>query len=215
MKENIFFDLDGTLTDPGLGITNSVLHALSYYGIREDDRSKLNAFIGPPLADSFEKFYGFSHERALEAIGHFREYFENTGIFENALYHGVPEMLSALKEKGATLVLATSKPELFAERILEHFGILSYFDFVCGATMDEKERSTKDEVLSYALEKSGSDPGKSVMVGDRKYDIISARSFGLATVGVLYGYGSREELSHAGAQVLCESVEQCKEVLLK
>ena len=214
MKENVFFDLDGTLTDPGIGITNSVLHALSFYGIREESRSKLNAFIGPPLVDSFQSIYGFSHERALEAIGLFREYFEKTGIFENALYDGVPEMLRALKEKGATLILATSKPELFALRILDHFGILSYFDFVCGATMDEKERSTKEEVLSYALKKSGADPRKSVMVGDRKYDILSAHFFGLSSVGVLYGYGSREELSQAGAQELCQSVEECKEVLL-
>ena len=142
--KNFFFDLDGTLTDPGLGITNSVQKALLAYGIREENREKLYPFIGPPLADSFIRYYGFTPERAQEAIGHFRAYFSVKGIFENQLYDGIPQLLDALKKKGKKIVLATSKPEEFAIRILKHFDLFSYFDFVCGAHMDVKEPRGED-----------------------------------------------------------------------
>ncbi len=213
--KNFFFDLDGTLTDPGLGITNSVMYSLKTYGIEETDREKLYTFIGPPLVDSFMEHYGFTREEGYEATRRFQTYFREKGLFENEVYPGIPELLSALKESGDRVILATSKPEEFSLRILEHFELLGYFDLVCGATMDEKTRSRKEDVLSYALEKSGADPKDSFMIGDRKFDILAGKHFGLTTVGVLYGYGDRPELSEAGADRICGSVKDLKELLLK
>lgn len=212
MKRFLFFDLDGTLTDPGIGITNSVMYALKSYGIVEEDREKLYPFIGPPLVDSFQKYYGFTREEGFEATRRFQEYFSQTGIYENAVYPGIPEILGFLCEKGFSPVLATSKPEPFALRILEHFSLLPYFSFVCGSTMDEKTRSEKADVIAYALSQTGADPEKTWMIGDRKYDILGGKAFGMKTVGVLYGYGSREELAEAGADHLCQSVSELKEV---
>lgn len=215
MKKVIFFDLDGTLTDPAVGITNSVMYALRSYGIEENDREKLYPFIGPPLVDSFGKYYGFSEEKGREATFRFQEYFSQKGLFENEVYDGIPEMLCALKEKGECLSLATSKPEVFALRILEHFDLQRYFDFVCGAEIDEKTRCRKDDVLCYALEKTGADPACSLMVGDREYDILAGRKFGMGTVGVLYGFGDRRELEAAGAHRIAESVPELGEILMK
>lgn len=215
MKKVIFFDLDGTLTDPSLGITNSVMYALRSYGIEENDREKLYPFIGPPLVDSFEKYYGFPEEKGREATFRFQEYFSQKGLYENEVYEGIAQMLSALKEKGLILSLATSKPEEFAVRILEHFDLKRYFDFVCGAAMDEKTRCRKDDVLLYALEKTGADPSLSVMVGDREYDVLAGNKFGLSTVGVLYGFGDRKELENAGADRIAQSVSELKEILMQ
>lgn len=214
MKNTILFDLDGTLTDPGRGITNSVTYALSKFGIEENDREKLYPFIGPPLYDSFVKYYGMSHDDANLAITYYREYFAPTGIFENEVYHGVSDMLKNLRANGKTLVLATSKPEEFARSILEHFDLGKYFDFVSGATMDEK-RNKKDEVIAYALSQFGIDPDDGVMVGDRKYDIEGGHKNGLTTVGVLFGYGSHSELVGAGADKIAGSVSELEEILLK
>lgn len=211
----VFFDLDGTLTDPGEGITNSVRNALKVYGFEGMTKESLYPFIGPPLADCFQKYYGLTPEESQEAIVHFRAYFSTKGIFENEVYEGIPEMLCALKKAGKQIVLCTSKPEEFARRILEHFHLTEYFDQICGAAMDEKSRVHKDDVLRYALEKSGADPKKSVMVGDRRFDMESGKKFGLGTLGVSYGYGSREELSSAGADRICDTVENCKEILLQ
>jgi len=213
MSKFIFFDLDGTLTDPGLGITNSVMYALSTYGIVETDREKLYPFIGPPLVDSFEKYYGFPHEKGLEAVKRFQTYFSRQGIFENQLYESIPALLSDLKEAGYQLVLATSKPEEFALRILEHFSIRAYFCAVSGATMDEVSRFKKDDVIAHAMGLVGASPEACTMVGDREYDILGGKKFGMKTVGVLYGYGSREELEKAGADSLCATVEDCRKVL--
>lgn len=214
MRDTIFFDLDGTITDPGTGITNSVAYALSKFGIEENDRKKLYPFIGPPLYDSFVNYYGMSHDDAKLAIAYYREYFAPIGIFENEVYDGVYDMLRSLKANGKTLVLATSKPEKFARSILEHFDLEKYFDLVFGATMDEK-RNKKDEVIAYALAESGTDPDNGVMVGDRKYDICGGRKNGLLTVGVLFGYGSRSELSEAGADHIVESVYELQKLLLE
>ena len=214
MKKVIFFDLDGTLTDPSIGITNSVMYSLKTYGIEETDREKLYPFIGPPLVDSFGKYYGFSEEKGREATFRFQEYFSKKGLFENEVYEGIPSLLRRLKEKGETVALATSKPEVFALRILEHFDLKRYFDFVCGATMDEKTRCRKDEVLLYALETADADPTSSVMVGDREYDILAGRKFGLSTVGVLYGFGDREELEKAGSDRIAETVSELETLLL-
>ena len=210
----ILFDLDGTLTDPGEGITRSVAHALRHFGIEVTDRTTLYPFIGPPLLDSFRRYYGFSDEQAAQAVGWFREYFETTGLFENTVYPGVPEMLAALTAAGKRLVLATSKPEVFARRILEHFSLASYFTYIAGANMDET-RTRKADVVAYALESAGvADASRAVMVGDREYDVLGAREAGLSTVGVLYGYGSRAELEQAGAIAIASSVDQLQAVLL-
>lgn len=211
--KNYFFDLDGTLTDSADGIINSVIYALKKFGIEETDRKALRSFVGPPLKDSFAERYGFSPEKAEEALLCFRERFTSIGIFENSLYPGIPEVLSALRERGARVILATSKPEVFAKRILDHFDLTQYFDHICGANLDESNRVEKDEVLQYALEKSGADPADSCMIGDRRYDMEAGRKLGLSTVGVLYGYGSRGELEAAGADVICETVEQLREAL--
>ena len=208
-----FFDLDGTLTDSADGIINSVLYSLKTFGIEETDREALRSFVGPPLKDSFMERYGFSPKQAEEALLRFRERFASIGIFENSPYEGIRELLSHLHLRGDRVILATSKPEEFAKRILDHFDLTPYFDHICGANMDESHRVEKEDVLQYALEESGADPGASFMIGDRKYDVEAGRKFGFSTVGVLYGYGSREELEAAGADMLCETVEQLKEVL--
>ncbi|EEG74445.1 HAD family hydrolase [[Clostridium] hylemonae] len=209
----ILFDLDGTVTDPGIGITNSVMHALRKFGIIEEDRSRLYKFIGPPLADSFRQFYEFSEEETARGIEYYREYFTDKGIFENEVYEGMEELLAALNRQGRKLIIATSKPEVFAERILEHFHLDSYFSFVAGATMDEK-RVKKAEVIAYALESCGiSDLSGVLMIGDRKHDVIGAHEAGVDVMGVLHGYGSREELEKAGADYIVENVEEIKKFL--
>ena len=196
------FDLDGTLTDPALGITNSVMHALEKYDIHVEDRSELYPFIGPPLDYSFKTFYGFTDEQAIQAIKYYREYFSVTGLFENKVYDGIPETLEELKNKGVIIALATSKPYEFSVRILEHFDLMKYFDFVGAATMDGKI-SKKEDVISNLLEKMGADDKASIlMIGDRYHDIDGAKANGLKSAGVLWGYGSQEELKNAGADYL-------------
>lgn len=208
MKYRYFlFDLDGTLTDPGVGITNSVMHALSKYGIEVDDRSSLYPFIGPPLTDSFSRYFGFSEEQALEAVDHYREYFRDKGLFENEVYEGIPEMLGELKQRGAVIALATSKPYEFSVRILEHFGLHQYFDHIGAATMDGSI-SRKADVIEHLLSGLGSiDRSSVIMIGDRDQDINGARANGLTSLGVLWGYGSEEELKGAGADFLASAPE--------
>lgn len=206
------FDLDGTLTDPGEGITRSVAYALSFFGIEVKDRTALYPFIGPPLVDSFSTFYGFSPEQARQAVERYREYFSRQGIFENELYPGIKELLEDLKRHGVRILLASSKPELYARKILEHFQLLPFFDFVAAATMDDT-RSKKTDVVRYALESCGISPDRAVMIGDRHHDIEGAKDNTLESIGVLWGYGSREELSAAGATLLAESVPQLASLL--
>lgn len=210
----VFFDLDGTLTDPGAGITNSVAYALERYGIHVADRRTLYPFIGPPLVDSFMRFYDFSPADARAAVDVYREYFADRGIFENELYPGIPALLERLRAAGRRLVIATSKPEPFALRIAEHFGIAQFFDCVAGAAMDET-RTAKWEVVEYALGRCGSpDPAAVLMVGDREHDVQGAARCGVATLGVLYGYGSRAELTDAGAVAVAETVEAVGDYIL-
>ena len=211
--KNYFFDLDGTLTDSAEGIINSVIYALATYGIEEKDRDALTSFVGPPLGEALMNRYGFSKEKAEEAVSRFRVRFSSIGIFENALYEGITEVLAGLKERGDRVILATSKPEVFACRILDHFDLTRFFDFICGADIENNCRLEKEEVLLYALEISASDPSQSYMIGDRKYDMEAGRKLGLSTVGVLYGYGTRDELAEAGAEVICETVNDLKEIL--
>ena len=203
MIHTIFFDLDGTLTDSAPGIIHSVQYALKKYGI-EAEENDLRSFIGPPLVHSFQDRFGFDHDKALEAVAYYREYFTAGGMFENSVYPGVEEMLQKLKEEGLMLAVATSKPELFSKQILEHFALTRYFDFIGGAAMDET-RTTKVEVLSYALQELQVDPAKAVMIGDRENDMEAASLLGTESIGVLYGYGSKEELANAGAKVFADT----------
>jgi len=210
----IFFDLDGTLTDPGLGITKSVAYALKYWNIEVAELERLYPFIGPPLMESFQKFYGFTPAQSEEALYKYREYFGVTGLFENEVYPGIPELLQSLKDKGHILSLATSKPEEYSVRILERFDLLKYFDFVAGATMDEK-RVRKDEIIAYALEHFDiKDKNYVIMIGDREHDILGAKANGLKSIGVLYGYGNLEELQSAGADRIAEDVAGLQKLLL-
>ncbi len=205
MYQYILFDLDGTLTDPGLGITNSVMYALKKYNIEVEDRSSLYPFIGPPLAESFEKYYGFSKEESEKAVDYYREYFSDTGLYENEVYPGIESLLMRLKEQNKTIILATSKPEFFAIKILKHFHLDQYFDFIAGATMDQT-RVKKSDVISYALEQCNiSNLSSAIMIGDREQDITGAQMSGLHSIGVLYGYGNLSELSDAGATYIAHS----------
>ena len=205
MYDTILFDLDGTLTDPGEGITNSVAYALKKYDIEVADKRELYKFIGPPLKDSFMKYYGFVESKAEEAIAYYREYFRDTGIFENRVYEGVEDMLKKLHDDGKKIVLATSKPEEFALRILEHFDLKKYFQVVAGASMDSS-RSKKGDVIAYAISVCDNfHKDTSVMIGDREHDIIGAKENGLKSIGVLYGYGDENELKTAGADYIASS----------
>ena len=196
------FDLDGTLTDPGIGITNSVMYALRKFGISVSGRSELYSFIGPPLGESFQKQYGFSEEQSRQAVEYYREYFRAGGIFENTVYDGIPELLKELKRKGVTVALATSKPYEFAVQILKHFDLYQYFDYFGAADMDGTV-SKKEDVIARLLKQFGDAASSSIlMIGDRAQDIAGARANGLPSAGVLWGYGSREELQSAGTDHL-------------
>jgi len=211
--DTILFDLDGTLTDPAIGITNSVMHALKKYGITVEDRRELYKFIGPPLHESFEKFYGFSRDEALQAVEYYREYYRDRGIYENALYGGIEDLLKNLYDSGKKIILATSKPEVFAKEILRYFNIEKYFFYAAGANLDGS-LTDKAEVIEYALREGGvSDKSAAVMVGDREHDIIGANKNGLNSIGVLFGYGSSEELENAGATYIAETVENLSELI--
>ncbi len=211
-KSTILFDLDGTLTDPMIGITKSVQYALKKYGIIEEDLWNLTKFIGPPLSHSFQKYYGFSEEEARQAVIYYREYFAPIGKFENVVYDGIPEMLALLKETGFTLAVATSKPEVFAKDILVHFELDQYFDFIGGALLNG--RTDKAEVIAYVLDTLKVEKEDVIMVGDREHDIIGAVKNQLDSVGVLYGYGDRVEHEAAGAGYVVETVEELKKYLL-
>lgn len=215
-KTHILFDLDGTLTDPKEGITKSVQYALKHYNIQVDDLDTLCPFIGPPLTDSYKKFYGFTDEQAWEGVLIYREYFSDRGWHENKEYEGIREMLEALKNSGKILMVATSKPEEFAVKILEHFNLAQYFDFIGGADMEET-RSRKGDVVRYVLEYSGlgaEAAERAVMVGDREHDVLGARECGIDCVGVLYGYGSRQELEACKAAWVVDNVKELEELLL-
>lgn len=213
--EYILFDLDGTITDPGIGITNSVMHALDKYGIKVSDRSELYKFIGPPLWESFEKYYGFSKEEAIKAVEFYREYYRDKGIFENLVYEGFEDLLKLLEANGKTLIVATSKPEVFAKKILEHFNLVKYFTFIAGGNL-EGTRVNKDDIITYALESCKiPDKSKVIMIGDREHDIIGAKKNNIHSLGVLFGYGNREELENAGADYIAETVADIGRILLE
>ncbi|MDE6056344.1 MAG: HAD family hydrolase [Lachnospiraceae bacterium] len=219
MFQYILFDLDGTLTDPKLGITSSVQYALRALGIEEPSLDKLEPFIGPPLADSFREFYGLDEERIVTAIAKYRERFNNQGIYENEIYPGIAEMLAALKASGKKLSIASSKPTEFVERILDYFAIRTYFDVIIGSNMDGT-RSKKEEVVEEALRQmlpGGMTPAEKkaavAMVGDRRFDIEGAKEHGITSVGVSFGYAPEGELEQAGADFIVDTVDALSEVL--
>lgn len=219
MYNYILFDLDGTLTDPKLGITSSVQYALRALGIEEPSLDRLEPFIGPPLADSFREFYGLNEEQIVTAIARYRERFNNQGIYENEIYPGIADMLAVLKAGGKKLSIASSKPTQFVERILDYFDIRIYFDVIVGSNMDGT-RSKKEEVVEEALRQmlpAGMTPAEKkaavAMVGDRRFDIEGAKEHGITSVGVSFGYAQEGELAQAGADFIVDTVDDLLEVL--
>ena len=216
MHRYLLFDLDGTLTDPAEGITKCVQYALSYFGQAERRPEELYCYIGPPLPESFETYGGLSREEALLAVEKYRERFREKGMFENKVYPGVEKLLWTLRDAGRVLAVATSKPEVFAKEILGHFGLSEYFQEIVGSELDGT-RMDKAEVIREAFARltlEEADKPLTAMIGDRKHDIIGARNAGIDCIGVLYGYGDREELTQAGAKQIVASVEELKQALL-
>jgi len=220
MFQYCLFDLDGTLTDPREGITKSVQYALSKKGINEPDLKKLEDFIGPPLRDSFTKKYGMSEGEAKEAVTFYRERFAPIGVLENRIYEGVPELLAELSNRGVKIAIASSKPTIFVNKILEHFDIAKYFDVVVGSELDGK-RDAKEAVVEEALRQLGilelpQDKKKSncAMIGDRKFDMQGAKAHGLTGVGVRFGFAAEGELEAEGADYIAETVEELQQYLL-
>ncbi|MBO5212485.1 MAG: HAD-IA family hydrolase [Clostridia bacterium] len=212
----IFFDLDGTIIDSGEGVTNSVSYALEKLRIEPLSKSKLRKFIGPPLAVSFPTYAGVAKDDVEKAIKYYREYYTSKGIFEGYVYENIEKMLEILKSNKKHLVVATSKPEEFAKSILKRAGLDKYFDHIAGATMDEKTRATKDDVIRYALDLCQiTDTSSVLMVGDRCYDIEGARHFGIECMAVLYGYGSYEEFIEYKADYIAETPLEVAEKILE
>lgn len=232
MFQYILFDLDGTLTDPKLGITTCVQYALKSFGIEEENLDKLEPFISPPLLDSFKEFYGLSHEQALLGQEKYRERFAVTGWLENEMYPGIDAMLRLLSERGVKLAVASSKPEVFVEKILVHFGIREYFTAVVGSELDGR-RVNKDEVVLEALrqlgvineadaerylkekEFTGSKRTDCAMVGDRKFDVEGAKAMKLVSVAVSYGYAQGDELTLTEPDHMADTVEELQRILMQ
>lgn len=209
----ILFDLDGTLTDPKEGITKCFQYALKHFGI-EEELENLNKVIGPPLIDSFIEFYGLKGEKAKAAVDKYRERFSDIGIYENAVYDGIPEALGRIKESGRKIALATSKPLVFAKRILKHYDLERYFDVVMGAELSGV-RNNKDEVIAEVLRLFGNpDPQDVLMVGDRKQDIIGAKKCGVASAGARFGYAEPNELEAEEPDYIVDTVEELEELIL-
>lgn len=208
------FDLDGTLTDPKIGITNSILYALDKLGVSETDPKLLEKFIGPPLLESFRKWCGLDGSRARRAITHYREYFAKRGIFENQVYDGMATLLAELHTRGYHLVVATSKPTLYAERILEHFNLRQYFDHVVGSNMD-LTRAFKNEIIAEVLRVIPTSRESVIMIGDRADDIMAAKIHMIDSVAVGYGYGSEAELSETKPTYIVYTVGELRSLLLK
>jgi phosphoglycolate phosphatase len=212
--EYILFDLDGTITDSGEGITKAVQYALKSFDILVDNLEELRKFIGPPLKESFKEYYKFDEEKANRALVKYREYYADKGIYQNSLYDGIIELLDNLKKNGKQSILATSKPELYAKQILKHFDIDKYFTFVAGSDFEET-RVKKGDVIKYAVEGAKiSDLSKVIMVGDREHDIIGAKENNIKSIGVLYGFGDVIELTQARAEYIAKNTNELLDILL-
>lgn len=213
----ILFDLDGTITESGPGIINSVYYAVTKMGYEVEDKSELRRFIGPPLYESFQKYFDMTQEQSEEAVRKYREYYTTQGIYENTVYEGIIESLEKLKAAGKKLAIATSKPEAFAKQIAEHFDFAKYFDVISGASMDES-LVAKADIMSNALKAlsvNEADKNRVLMIGDREHDINGAKKNAVASMGVLYGYGDRAELDAAGANYIVETAAEISEVILQ
>ncbi|MDE7164872.1 MAG: HAD family hydrolase [Clostridiales bacterium] len=212
MFDSILFDLDGTLTDSFEGIANAALYALENLGVNSYTKADLNFFIGPPIFNSFGKIFNGDETQVSRAVTLYREYFSERGWKENRVYDGVKQMLHQLKDMGKTMAVATSKPEHFSRRITEHFGLNEYFVFVAGASMDTS-RAQKAQVIEYAISNTGFDKTKTLMIGDRNHDILGAKSNGLKSMGVLYGYGDMAELTEAGADYIAATPAEVVKII--
>lgn len=213
--EHILFDLDGTLTNPYEGISKSVQYSLESFGITENNEETLKKFIGPPLIDSFKEIYSFSEEKAKQAVFKYRERYRVKGVYENVLINGVDSTLKKLKENGKKIYLATSKPLELAKIVLEEFSLTKYFDFIGGADLTFG-RDKKSDVIEYVFKHcSITDRSKAVMVGDRMHDIIGAKSTDIKSIGVLCGFGSREELSEYGADYIVQDFSDIIPIILE
>ena len=213
MWKYLFFDLDGTLTDPMQGITRSVQYALRHFGIDEPDLRKLCPFIGPPLAESFREHYGLNDADVETAVAKYREYFAPKGIFENEVYPGIPDLLAATAAAGCVNVMATSKPTPFARQIAEHFGFAQHFGLISGSTFDGS-RTTKADVIRHALGELGIAPREAVMIGDRRYDVEGAAETGLASIAVGWGYALSGELEAAHPDHFAPDVAALRKLLI-
>ncbi len=211
--ENILFDLDGTLTDPREGIVNSILYALEKLGLHENSIAELLSFIGPPLRDSFANRYNLTSELADKAMLFYREYFSVKGIYENSIYPGVADLLESLSSRGYKLFVATSKPTVYAIEVLRHFKIDTYFTEIIGSNLDNT-RTDKTEIISYILCTYGLQACNSVMIGDRKHDIIGAKNNSMRTIGVSYGYGSSEELQTSEPDFIAQNAKELEALLI-
>ena len=215
MYDTILFDLDGTLTDSGLGITRAVQYALGQMGYEVPPRESLFTFIGPPLHRSFGKYYGMDEALAAEAVRQFRVYYnEMGGILENEVYPGIRELLSDLKKGGKRLMIATSKPQAAAEKVMHNFGLDVWVPEIIGGT-DDPRRNTKGKVIAWALREYGIDPATAVMVGDREHDIHGAAENGISAIGVTWGYGDRAELEGAGAVAVFDRAEEVVNYIIR
>ncbi|MGK0577300.1 HAD family hydrolase [Macrococcus capreoli] len=213
MYEHILFDLDGTLTDPHLGITNSIIYSLNKMGIDAPDNDALTPFIGPPLQESYEVYYNLSGDNNLEAVRLYREYFSDKGMYENEVYPGIELLLQALKSMDKKLYVATSKPTYFARPILEHFNLDHYFESITGSELDGT-RTDKAEIIQHVLETHNLDKSTCIMIGDRKHDIIGAQKNNIDSIGVLYGYGSADEIKQASPTYTIATVDYLLEGIL-
>lgn len=215
MKKIILFDLDGTLTESGEGITKSVQYALEKMNRPEPDLQKLRVFVGPPLTEQFMAYAGMSREEAERAVFYYRERYSVVGIFENRPYPGIPEMLRILKENGFLLAVASSKNEESVDTVLEHFALKAYFDEAVGSKLDGR-RSRKADVIEEALRRFDRRDRREqvIMVGDKEHDVIGAREADIPCVAVTYGYGTMEELEKAGASKIVHTVKELQEYLL-
>lgn len=209
----VLFDLDGTLTDPKTGITKSVAYALERFGIKTEKVDALTHFIGPPLVESFMKYYQMSKDQANKAVEYYREYFKPYGIFENVVYPDIPEMLKELKKNGFRLYIASSKPEIFVKQITDRFGLTEFFEDQIGSEMDGR-RIKKSEVITEAMKRGGLISADTIMVGDRSHDIIGAKEAGIPAVGVKWGFADDEELESAGAVYIADTVLELKRYLI-
>lgn len=212
----ILFDLDGTITDPFEGISKSIIYAANRMGIIVNDPESLKCFIGPPLFQQFKVFFRFDDEQAENAVEEFRKRYSEKGWKECTLTEGTEKLLSSLKEKGYILAVATSKPEVFAVKILDHFDLSRYFDFIGGAQLERSGRNEKSDIIAYVLDSLNiTDKSAAIMIGDRFHDIEGARANGIKSLAVLCGYGSLEEFKEHRADFIAESMEEAGEIIVK